>query len=68
MTPADMVYMEVYKGCLKQGNCESVSKDTDILTLQNFKNNQFSKVSKLIAQAITDAKKLIVKKSKNAKR
>ena len=64
MTPNDMVYQETYKGCLKAGCDEIIAKDTAVMTLQKYKNNQFTKVSKLIAQSITDAKKLIVKKRK----
>ena len=62
MTPNDLVYDTVYKGCLAAGCNESVSKNAAIDTLQKYKNNQFTKPSKLIQQAITDAKKLIVKK------
>ena len=64
MTAGDLVYMEVYKGCLKQGCSESIAKNTAVQTLQKFKNNQFTKVSKLIQQSIVDAKKLVVKKRK----
>ena len=67
MSPADMVYNETYKGCLKAGCAEHQARDAAILTLQAYKNNQFTKVSKLIEQSITTAKKLIVKRSKNAK-
>ena len=62
MTPNDMVYNEVYKGCKAAGCIELVAKDAAQMTLQKYKNNQFYKVSKLIQQAVTDAKKLIVKK------
>lgn len=64
MNAKDLVYMETYRGCLKAGCTESVAKDTAVLTLQKYKNNQFAKVSKLIEQSITDAKKLIIKKRK----
>ena len=64
MTPNDMVYTEVYKGCLKAGCDESTAKNTAVQTLQKYKNNQFSKVSTLISSSIADAKKLIVKKKK----
>jgi len=64
MNPNDLVYKEVYKGCLKAGCDERLAKDTAVMTLQKFKNNQFTKATKLIKQAITDAKKLIVKKRK----
>jgi len=64
MNAFDMVYTEVYRGCLKAGCNESVAKDTAVQTLQKYKNNQFSKVSTLISSSIADAKKLIVKKKK----
>jgi len=67
MSPADLVYKETYKGCLKAGCDESAARDAAVMTLQAYKNNQFTKVSKLIEQSIVDAKKLIVKRSKNAK-
>jgi len=66
MTPNDMVYNETYKGCLKAGCDESLAKNTAVATLQKYKNNQFTKVSKLIQSSITDAKKLIVKKKKHS--
>ena len=64
MTPGDMIYNETYKGCLKAGCDELLAKNTAITTLQKYKNNQFTKPSKLVSQSITDAKKLIVKKGK----
>ncbi len=42
----------------------SADSDSHQRYLIKYKNNQFTKVSKLIAQSITDAKKLIVKKKK----
>jgi len=65
MTPNDIVFDEVYKGCLKAGCSEYVAHSAAITTLQKYKNNQFTKVSQLIKQSITDAKKFIVKKRKN---
>lgn len=67
MTQTDMVHNETYKGCLKVGCNESLAKNTAIEALQKYKNNQFTTVSKLIAQSITDAKKLIIKSKKAAK-
>jgi len=64
MSPNDMVYNEVYKGCLKAGCTESIAKNTAVLTLQRYKNNQFTKVSTLVSGAIVEAKKLVVKKRK----
>ena len=64
MTPGDLVYDQVYKGCLKAGCSESIALSTAVQTLQKYKNNQFTKVHKLIKESITNAKKLIVKKRK----
>ncbi|HHZ94330.1 MAG TPA: hypothetical protein EYN67_01960 [Flavobacteriales bacterium] len=64
MTPNDMIYNEVYKGCLKAGCDELLSKNTAVTTLQKYKNNQFSKPSTLVKESISEAKKLIVKKKK----
>ena len=64
MTPNDMVYNETYKGCLKEGCDEQLAKNTAIQVLQKYKNNQFVKVSTLIKNSITEAKKLKKKKKK----
>tara|TARA_R110000823_G_scaffold314099_1_gene442498 strand:- start:25 stop:219 length:195 start_codon:yes stop_codon:yes gene_type:complete len=64
MTPNDMVYNEVYKGCKAAGCIEIIAKDTAVMTLQKYKNNQFVKVSALIKTAISDAKKLNKAKKK----
>jgi len=64
MTQDDFVYMQTYKGCLAAGCNEYLAKNTAVTTLQKYKNNQFSKPSKLVKDAITEAKKLIVKKRK----
>ena len=66
MTHADMVYSEVYKGCKAAGCIELIAKDTATSTLQKYKNNQFTKASKLIDQHVVEAKKLIIKPSKNS--
>ena len=63
-TPNDLVYNSVYKGCKNQGCDELTSKNAAQVTLQKYKNGQFVKPSKLITEAITEAKKLIVKKRK----
>ena len=64
MTPEGMVWNEVYKQCKAAGCDEVTSKNAAIMTLQKFKNGQMSKPSKLITEAIAEAKKLIVKKRK----
>lgn len=53
----DFIYTQVYKGCLKEGIPENLAKDCAVMTLQSYKNNQFQKPSKLVEQAIKDAKK-----------
>lgn len=58
MTPTDMVYNEVYKGCLAAGCDELTSKNTAQMALQKYKNNQFTKVSAMIKASISEAKKL----------
>ena len=64
MTPTDMVYNETYKGCLDAGCLEYIAKNTAVMTLQKYKNNQFVKVSTLIKSAISDAKKINKAKKK----
>ena len=64
MSPGDLVYTEVYKSCLKQGCSELISKNAAVDALQKYKNNQFTKVYKLIKESITDAKKFVIKKRK----
>ena len=64
MTPSDMVYNEVYKDCKGAGCTELISKDAAQMTLQKYKNNQFTKVSVLIKTAISEAKKLNKPKKK----
>ena len=57
MTPNDIVYNEVYKGC-KAAKCDELtSKNAAIMALQKFKNGQFTKPTKLISEAIIEAKK-----------
>lgn len=60
----DMVYNEVLKGCTKAGCDSTIAKNAAISALKMYKNNQFTKPTKLITEAITEAKKLIVKKRK----
>ena len=62
MTPNDMVYDAVYKQCLKAKCDEFTAKNAAVMTLQKFKNNQFITPAKLIKQAVSDAKKLMMKK------
>ena len=64
MNYSDFVYNEVYKGCKSAGCIEIIAKDTAVMTLQKYKNNQFVKVSALIKTAISDAKKLNKAKKK----
>lgn len=64
MTASDLVYKEVYKGCLAEKCSEQISKNAAIMTLKKYKANQFITVSKLIKQEITDAKKIDKKKKR----
>lgn len=64
MTPNDLVYNEVFKRCIDAGCTNDVAKNAAVSALQKYKNNQFTKASKLIDQSVTDAKKLIIKKRK----
>lgn len=64
MKPNDLIYDAVYKGCLKAGCSERLSKDTAVAALQKYKNGQFSKTSKLVDGAITDAKRMAKMESK----
>lgn len=60
----DMIYKEVYKGCLAVKCDELTSKNAAINALQKYKNGQFTKATKLITESITEAKNLRVKKRK----
>lgn len=64
MTPNDLVYKEVFSRCVNAGCTNDMAKNAAVMALQKYKNNQFTKVSKLIDQAVVDAKKLIVKRRK----
>lgn len=66
MTPNDLVYSEVFKRCMKVGCTEVVATNAACSALQKYKNNQFTKASKLIDQHVVEAKKLIIKPSKNS--
>ena len=64
-TPNDFVWQSVYKGC-KAAKCDELtSKNAAINALQKYKNGQFTKASKLVSEAIVEAKKLRVKKRKS---
>lgn len=58
MSAIDFVYSEVYKECKAAGCLELIAKDAAQMTVQKYKNNQFTKVSTLIKSSIADAKKL----------
>ena len=57
MTPGDLIYNETYKRCKAAGVMESLSKNAAVEALKKYKNNQFSKPSKLIDEGVTAAKK-----------
>ena len=64
MTPNDLVWDSVYKGCKKEGCDEIISKNAAIQALQKYKNGQFTKASKLVSDAIVEAKTFRIKKRK----
>ena len=65
MIPSDFVYKQTYSACIDEGCDESLAKETAKSTLLKYQRNEFNgKVSKLIKQSATNAKKLIVKKRK----
>ena len=63
-TPNDMVYYSIYKGSKAEGVDELTAKDAAIMGLQRYKNGQYASPSKLIKDAIVQAKKNQIKKSK----
>ena len=63
-TPNDMVYDSIYKGSKAEGVDELTAKDAAIMGLQRYKNGQYASPSKLIKDAIVQAKKNQIKKSK----
>ena len=67
MTPNDMIYNEVFKGCLREGLSNLAAKDAAVIALENYKKNRFEKPSKLVQQSISDAKRKFKKVKKNAK-
>ena len=64
MTPDELVYNEVLKRCHDAGCTVEIAKNAAASALDKYKKNQFTKASKLIEQAVVDAKKLIIKKPK----
>lgn len=64
MTPNDMIYDSVFKGCLQEGLTTHAAKDAAVMALEKYKKNQFDKPSKLVKQAITDAKRTFKKVKK----
>jgi len=67
MTPEQLVHNTVKDRCLKAGCTAKVSQDAADATVKAYKENRFTTVPKLIDAAIVNAKKLIVKPSKNVK-
>lgn len=64
MTPQDLIYNETFKRCLKAGCDEFLAKNAAVKALTRYKNNQFTKASKLVDEEVVQAKKLILKKRK----
>ena len=61
-TPNDLVYNSIYKGSKSEGVDELTAKDAAIMGLQKYKNGQYATPSKLIKDAIVQAKKNRIKK------
>lgn len=59
MKPNDLIYDAVYKGCLKAGCSERLSKDAAVSTLTKYKNGQFKTTKLLIDGALSEAKKMM---------
>jgi len=64
MNPIDTVYDAVYKGALKEGCGELISKNAALSATNKFKTNRFTTVSKMIKQEVSEAKKLKGKKKR----
>ena len=64
MNQNDFIYTQTHKGCLAAGVDEFTAKNTAVMTLQKYKNNQFTKPSALVKTAIAEAKKNRIKKAK----
>ncbi len=68
MMPNKFVHDQVYKACVKAGCDELLSKETAKATVKKYERGDFSgRVDKFIAQSVTNASKLIVKKKRAKK-
>jgi diphthamide biosynthesis methyltransferase len=65
-TPSDLVYNSIYKGSKAEGVDELTAKDAAIMGLQKYKNGQYVTPSKLVKDAIVQAKKNRLKKPKQS--
>jgi diphthamide biosynthesis methyltransferase len=65
-TPSDLVYNSIYKGSKAEGVDELTAKDAAIMGLQKYKNGQYVTPSKLIKDAIVQAKKNRLKKPRQS--
>ena len=64
MNHLEMVYDAVYKGAIKEGCGELISKNAALSATNKFKTNRFTTVSKMIKQEVSEAKKLKGKKKR----
>ena len=64
MKPEDFIYNQVYRGCLRAGCNEYLSKNTAVEALRRYKNNQFTTPSKLVDELIKHAKKQKIKQKR----
>lgn len=58
MSPADFIYEQVYRGAIKVGAREPISKDCAIKAMDDFKRNKFQgKAAALVGTYIKEAKR-----------
>lgn len=56
----DFVYMQIYRGSLRKGASESKALRAALLGLDDYKKNRFTKVSKLIEEKISLARRGLI--------
>lgn len=64
MKAEDLLYKETYKRCLSENIPEYIARDQAVMVIKKYRNNQFNKASELIDLAVTNAKKIVSKKSR----
>ena len=58
MTPKDLIFNEVYKKSLAEGDTERAAKDSAVIAMNDFEKSNYKKIDILIKSAIKRAKKL----------